>query len=153
MLPILHLNGYKIANPTVRARIPREELEQLFRGYGWTPYFVQGHDPATTPYSGYVHYIAAGAIALTATFNYVGLKWGSLVQNLTTAARYGGLLFIIMLAFALGLPKTGGYYTPGVPGGSSKAGARSGPITSAAPSRFGSRVGRPRLLPRLRLAA
>jgi len=37
VLPILHLNGYKIANPTLLARITREELEQLFRGYGWTP--------------------------------------------------------------------------------------------------------------------
>ena len=45
VLPILHLNGYKIANPTVLARISREELEQLFRGYGWTPYFVEGHEP------------------------------------------------------------------------------------------------------------
>jgi xylulose-5-phosphate/fructose-6-phosphate phosphoketolase len=45
VLPILHLNGYKIANPTVLARIPHEELEQLFRGYGWTPYFVEGHEP------------------------------------------------------------------------------------------------------------
>jgi xylulose-5-phosphate/fructose-6-phosphate phosphoketolase len=45
VLPILHLNGYKIASPTVLARITREELEQLFRGYGWTPYFVEGHDP------------------------------------------------------------------------------------------------------------
>ncbi len=46
VLPILHLNGYKISNPTVLARITREELEQLLRGYGWTPYFVEGHDPA-----------------------------------------------------------------------------------------------------------
>jgi len=46
VLPILHLNGYKIANPTILARITREELEQLFRGYGWTPYFVEGHEPA-----------------------------------------------------------------------------------------------------------
>ena len=46
VLPILHLNGYKIANPTLLARITREELEQLMRGYGWTPYFVAGHDPA-----------------------------------------------------------------------------------------------------------
>ena len=46
VLPILHLNGYKIANPTILARIEREELEQLLRGYGWTPYFVEGHDPA-----------------------------------------------------------------------------------------------------------
>jgi len=45
VLPILHLNGYKIANPTVLARISREELEQLFRGYGYTPYIVEGHEP------------------------------------------------------------------------------------------------------------
>jgi xylulose-5-phosphate/fructose-6-phosphate phosphoketolase len=47
VLPILHLNGYKIANPTLLARISHEELEQLFRGYGWTPHFVEGHEPAT----------------------------------------------------------------------------------------------------------
>lgn len=47
VLPILHLNGYKIANPTVLARIPKEELEQLFRGYGYNPYFVEGDDPDT----------------------------------------------------------------------------------------------------------
>ena len=45
MLPILHLNGYKIANPTVLARIRHEELEQLLRGYGYTPYFVEGRRP------------------------------------------------------------------------------------------------------------
>ena len=45
VLPILHLNGYKIANPTLLARISHDELEQLFRGYGWTPYFVVGDDP------------------------------------------------------------------------------------------------------------
>ena len=45
VLPILHLNGYKINNPTVLARIPHEELEQLFRGYGYEPYFVEGDDP------------------------------------------------------------------------------------------------------------
>lgn len=45
VLPILHLNGYKISNPTVLARITREELEQLLVGYGWTPHFVSGSDP------------------------------------------------------------------------------------------------------------
>jgi xylulose-5-phosphate/fructose-6-phosphate phosphoketolase len=45
VLPILHLNGYKISNPTILARITRDELEQLLRGYGWTPYFVEGHVP------------------------------------------------------------------------------------------------------------
>ena len=47
VLPILHLNGYKIANPTVLARIGREELSLLMQGYGYTPYFVSGDDPAT----------------------------------------------------------------------------------------------------------
>jgi xylulose-5-phosphate/fructose-6-phosphate phosphoketolase len=45
VLPILHLNGYKIANPTVLARIPRAELQQLLQGCGWEPYFVEGHEP------------------------------------------------------------------------------------------------------------
>ncbi len=45
VLPILHLNGYKINNPTLLARISREELESLFRGYGWSPRFVEGDDP------------------------------------------------------------------------------------------------------------
>jgi xylulose-5-phosphate/fructose-6-phosphate phosphoketolase len=45
VLPILHLNGYKIAGPTVLARIPRAELTELLKGYGYQPYFVEGHDP------------------------------------------------------------------------------------------------------------
>ena len=45
VLPILHLNGYKISNPTVLARMEHEELEQFLRGCGWTPYFVEGHEP------------------------------------------------------------------------------------------------------------
>jgi len=45
VLPILHLNGYKISNPTILARISYEELEQLFKGYGWLPIFVEGEDP------------------------------------------------------------------------------------------------------------
>ena len=47
VLPILHLNGYKINNPTLLARISHEELEALFVGYGYTPYFVEGSDPAS----------------------------------------------------------------------------------------------------------
>ncbi len=46
VLPILHLNGFKIANPTVLARISREELTELLRGYGYDPHFVEGDDPA-----------------------------------------------------------------------------------------------------------
>jgi xylulose-5-phosphate/fructose-6-phosphate phosphoketolase len=45
VLPILHLNGYKISNPTILARITHAELRQLLRGYGWTPFFVSGHEP------------------------------------------------------------------------------------------------------------
>jgi len=56
VLPILHLNGYKIANPTLLARITHEELEQLFRGYGWTPLFVEGDEPAL------MHEAMAGAL-------------------------------------------------------------------------------------------
>src|ERR687885_702091 len=47
VLPILHLNGYKIANPTLLARIPRQELESLMVGYGYKPYWVEGSDPET----------------------------------------------------------------------------------------------------------
>jgi xylulose-5-phosphate/fructose-6-phosphate phosphoketolase len=47
VLPILHLNGYKIANPTILARIPRSELTQMLRGCGWKPWFVAGSDPAS----------------------------------------------------------------------------------------------------------
>jgi xylulose-5-phosphate/fructose-6-phosphate phosphoketolase len=56
VLPILHLNGYKISNPTVLARIERDELEQLLRGYGWTPYFVEGDDPQE------MHQLMAGTL-------------------------------------------------------------------------------------------
>ena len=45
VLPILHLNGYKIANPTLLARIPAQELDQLLRGYGYEPFIVEGHEP------------------------------------------------------------------------------------------------------------
>lgn len=56
VLPILHLNGYKINNPTVLSRISHEELDQLFRGYGWVPYFVEGEDPAN------MHQLMAGTL-------------------------------------------------------------------------------------------
>jgi amino acid transporter len=79
---------------------------------------VLGHDPRIAPYSRYVHYIAAAAIILTAAFNYVGMRWGSLVQNITTLGKTGALAVIIVLALAIGLPRTGGYYTPAIPAGS-----------------------------------
>ena len=56
VLPILHLNGFKIANPTVLARISRQELTNLMRGYGYEPHFVEGDDP------GIVHQALAGAL-------------------------------------------------------------------------------------------
>jgi basic amino acid/polyamine antiporter, APA family len=84
---------------------------------------VSGYDPSVAPYSDYAHYLAAAAIALTSVFNALGVRWGSLVQNVTTLAKYGGLAFIIMLAFALGLPKTGGHFTPAAPAGSFTLGA------------------------------
>lgn len=79
---------------------------------------VTGFNPAIEPYASYVHYLAAAAIILVGIFNYVGVKWGSLVQNITTIAKFGALLVIILFAFALGLPQTGGHYTPAVPPGS-----------------------------------
>lgn len=56
VLPILHLNGYKINNPTILSRVSHEELEQLFQGYGYTPYFVEGSDPET------MHQLMAGVL-------------------------------------------------------------------------------------------
>jgi xylulose-5-phosphate/fructose-6-phosphate phosphoketolase len=56
VLPILHLNGYKISNPTILARIEHEELDQFLRGCGWTPHFVEGDDPET------MHQLMAGVL-------------------------------------------------------------------------------------------
>ena len=86
----------------------------------FSEYFLRvlGHDPRAQPYSRYVHYIAAVAIVLTATFNYVGIKWGALVQNVTTLAKTGALLLITILALAIGLPETGGHFSPALPPGS-----------------------------------
>ena len=56
VIPILHLNGYKIAGPTVLARIPKDELAELFRGYGYHPYFVEGDDPPA------MHQLMAGTL-------------------------------------------------------------------------------------------
>ncbi len=50
MLPILHLNGYKIAGPAVLARIAHEELDSLMRGYGHAPIFVEGEEPMAMPW-------------------------------------------------------------------------------------------------------
>jgi xylulose-5-phosphate/fructose-6-phosphate phosphoketolase len=61
VLPILHLNGYKIANPTVLGRMSDEELTQLFTGYGWKPHFVEGHEPEA------MHQLMAGTLDVILT--------------------------------------------------------------------------------------
>ena len=75
VLPILHLNGFKIANPTVLARISREELTDLLRGYGHEPYFVEGDDPMQ------VHQSLAGALDLAL----------ALIQQIQSEARSAGI--------------------------------------------------------------
>lgn len=82
-----------------------------------------GYDPSKAPYDTYAHWVAAGALGSMATVNIVGLKWGALVQNVTTLAKYGGLMLIVILALVLGLPQTGGNFTPANPPGSFSVGA------------------------------
>src|SRR6185437_11602674 len=79
---------------------------------------VLGYDPTIAPYDGWVHYVAAAAIAVIAGLNYIGVRWGSLVQNVTTLAKFVGLLFIVVAAIVIGLPRTGGHFTPAAPPGS-----------------------------------
>src|SRR5712691_4618413 len=74
VIPILHLNGYKIAGPTVLARIPREQLAELLTGYGYRPYFVEGHDPEP------MHH------AMAATFETVVLE----IREIQKSARQHG---------------------------------------------------------------
>ncbi|MEO7963307.1 MAG: amino acid permease [Gemmatimonadaceae bacterium] len=79
---------------------------------------VLGFDPRVAPYDQYSRYVAAGAIVLTASMNIAGVKFATALTNLTTVAKYGGLVFIVIIALAIGLPKTGGHFTPWVPPGS-----------------------------------
>jgi basic amino acid/polyamine antiporter, APA family len=74
---------------------------------------VLGVDPEA-----YSRYVAAAAIVAMGTVNILGVKWGTLAINITTLAKYGGLIFIIIVALAIGLPSTGGHYTPAMPPGS-----------------------------------
>ena len=78
-------------------------------------YFLRviGVDPGE-----YARYVAAAAIVVMGTVNILGVRWGSAVINLTTIAKYGGLIFIVIVALAMGLPATGGHYTPALPPGS-----------------------------------
>ena len=81
VLPILHLNGYKISNPTVLARIEHEELEQFLRGCGWTPYFVEGDDPET------MHQLMAATME-TAIEDIRQIQSNARNKNDTTRARW-----------------------------------------------------------------
>jgi basic amino acid/polyamine antiporter, APA family len=80
---------------------------------------VLGIDPSAEPYASYARYLAAVAIAVVGSINIVGVSWGSLVQNVTSVAKYFGLALIVVIALAIGLPQTGGAnFTPAVPPGS-----------------------------------
>jgi len=79
---------------------------------------VLGRNPQAPDHAGDVRWLAAFAIALTALFNVVGVSFSAAISNVTVLAKYGGLVFIVLAAFALGLPKTGGHFTPAVPAGS-----------------------------------
>jgi basic amino acid/polyamine antiporter, APA family len=78
---------------------------------------VLGFDPTRPPYDSYAHYLAASAIIAMAAVNIIGVRLSSWVQNITTIAKYFGLLFIVLVALALGLPH-GGHFTPAAPTGS-----------------------------------
>lgn len=75
VLPILHLNGFKISNPTVLARISHDELEQYFQGCGWVPHFVEGHDPEA------MHELMATTLA----------KVIAQIKQIQADARHGGV--------------------------------------------------------------
>ncbi len=84
-----------------------------FAEYFWR---VWGHDPTIAPYNQYAKYTAAVAILITAAFNIYGVKLGSAVVNITTIAKTGGLMLLIVLAFTIGLSQSGGgHYVPMMP--------------------------------------
>ena len=82
VLPILHLNGYKISNPTVLARIEHEELEQFLRGCGWTPYFVEGGEPEA------MHQLMATATLQKAIEDIRNIQTNARHNNDTTRPRW-----------------------------------------------------------------
>jgi len=80
---------------------------------------VLGFNPSVEPYGTYAHYVAAVAIVAMAIVNIRGVRGSAFVQNVTTIAKYAGLLVIVLLAIAIGLPRTGGAnFTPAMPAGS-----------------------------------
>jgi xylulose-5-phosphate/fructose-6-phosphate phosphoketolase len=86
VLPILHLNGYKIANPSVLARIEPEELDKLLHGCGWTPYFVEGDDPEE------MHELMAGALEKTIE-SIQQIQSNARSKNDTTRPRWPMIVF------------------------------------------------------------
>lgn len=90
-------------------------------GITFAEYFLRvlGYDPTKPPHDVYAHYVAAVAIIAMAIVNIVGVRFSSWVQNATTIAKYLGLLLIVIIALAIGLPRTGGgHFTPAAPSGS-----------------------------------
>lgn len=83
-------------------------------------YFIRvtGHDPSIAPYSTYTHWVAAAAIFIAGSINYAGVRRAGAMVNLATSAKVLGLLAIIIGALVIGLPRTGGHFTPAVPPGS-----------------------------------
>jgi len=83
-------------------------------------YFLRviGFDPTVAPYDAYARYVAAIAIVAMGLVNIRGVKLGEWTIGITTIAKYGGLLFIVFIALAIGLPRTGGHFTPALPAGS-----------------------------------
>src|SRR6202050_4508541 len=102
VLPILHLNGYKISNPTVLARIDHEELDQFIRGCGWTPYYVEGDEPEP------MHHLMAAALD-AAIGNIHHIQAHARTTDDTTRARWP----MIVLRSPKGW--TGPKYVDGVP--------------------------------------
>ena len=86
VLPILHLNGYKIANPTIFARMTHKELDQLFRGYGWTPYFVEGDEPES------MHQLMAGTLDFVIE-EIKQIQDNARRNNVTTRPRWPMIIF------------------------------------------------------------
>ena len=83
-------------------------------------YFIRvtGNDPSVAPYSTYTHWVAALAIFVAGSINYIGVRRAGAMVNLATSAKVLGLLAIIVGALVIGLPRTGGHFTPAMPPGS-----------------------------------
>lgn len=87
----------------------------VFGQYALRMFGIKPEDPNFNSWSAY---LAIAAILVVATANYRGVKFGTGIQNLTTVLKVGGIIVLVLLAFAIGLPKTGGHFTPLAPSGS-----------------------------------